>query len=123
MRPAESYSGQLWQFTREVLLPAVPRLAWLVLGVMMFSGLNLLFLAELWPHFPQAETWFIVPLMAGLLLVPWLGAYTAQRVRPQVRQWGWRTLWQLATFGAYAVAGMSAGLLVLGLLVGLLNRL
>ncbi|MBT9391717.1 hypothetical protein KLP40_00965 [Hymenobacter sp. NST-14] len=85
------------------------------------SWLNLIFLEELWPHHPLAESWFAGLLLACGFGLPWLGAHTAQRVRPHLRQRCWRALWQLAACGAYAVAAMSTGLLALGLLLGLLN--
>ena len=122
MRPAASCRSQLWHFVSGVLVPAVPRLGWLVLGLAGLSSLNLLLLPELWPHQPKAEDWFILLLLGCLLVLPWLGAYTAQRVRPHLTNWWWRMIWQLIIFGAYGVAAMSLGLLCLGALLGLLSR-
>ncbi|NVO29974.1 hypothetical protein [Hymenobacter lapidiphilus] len=119
MRPAASYAAQLWQFVWQLLLPAVPRLAWCVLALLIFSGLNLLFQRELWPHYPQAEKWFIVLLLVGLALIPWMGIYTAQRLTHQVRHWWWRGFWQLVIVGSYALATVSSFILLLGLLMSL----
>ncbi|RFP64456.1 hypothetical protein D0N36_14150 [Hymenobacter lapidiphilus] len=117
MKKTESYPEQLCQFTLHVLLPAVPRLTWWVLGLIGFSGLNLLFSKELWPHFPRAANWFWFSMMPCLAVLPWLGAYTAKQLRQRVRQWWWRGLWQLATIGAYLVAIIgSLGLIIFSLI-------
>ena len=121
MRPAETYSGQLRRFLWEVLWPVVPRVAWLVLGLTVFSWLNLVFLEELWPHYPLAETWFTGLLVGCLVLLLWLGAYTVRQVSRHVRRWWWRALWQLVTIGAYGVAGLWSVLIAIGVLGLLMN--
>ncbi|MBT2557244.1 hypothetical protein J7E24_05575 [Hymenobacter sp. ISL-91] len=103
----DSYTAQLWRFAWATLLPAVPRLAWWTLGLLGFSWLNLLLLAELWPHHPQAETWFAAGLMLCLALLPWLGVCTARRLISQVRCWWWRSFWRLVAIGA-CLAGIVA---------------
>ncbi|OWP63907.1 hypothetical protein CDA63_06760 [Hymenobacter amundsenii] len=121
MSAAESYSSQVWRFFWAVVVPNVPRVAWLVLGLAVFCWLNLLGLEELWPHFPQAERWFVVVLVVNLGLLPWLGARTAQLVRQRVQGWWWQGFWQMVAFVAYLGAtALSILLLIFGLLVGLM---
>ena len=114
-----SRAEQLWQFTRHVLLPAVPRLAWWALVLLLFSSLNLLFQRELWPHHPQAEEWFLVLLVAILAVLPWLVAYTAQRLTHQVRRWWWRGFWQLIAVGACVVAVVLPFIALIGTLISI----
>ncbi|SES94176.1 hypothetical protein [Hymenobacter actinosclerus] len=117
MKTTESYTAQLGQFIRYVLLPAVPRLAWWALGLLGFSWLNLLLLAELWPHHPQAETWFAAGFMLCLALLPWLGVYTAQRLISRVRRWWWRSFWRLVTIGGYLAGVVALFALLIGVMV------
>ncbi len=121
MRPAEPYLSQLARFARQVLLPAVPRRAWAVLGLTGFLILNLGFEDELWPHHPGAKQLLIPLLLLSLGVLPWLGAHTARQVGQSVQRWWWQRLWQLTTIGAYAVAVVSSMLLAIYLLVGLLG--
>lgn len=104
MKSAKPYPEQLSQFIRHVLVPAVPRPAWWVLGAGMASWLNLLFLTELWPHHPGAEHWFAFVLIFCVLALLWLGAYTAQQVWRVLAAGWWNTLRLLNTLCGYALA-------------------
>ncbi|NVO85297.1 hypothetical protein [Hymenobacter terrestris] len=121
MRPTTSHASQLWQFVWQVLLPAVPRLAWLVLGLVGFFLLNLGFEDELWPHHPRAKQLLIPLLVLSLGALPWLGGHVARQVRRNVQRWWWRRLWQLATIGAYTVAVFSSIMIFSLLLVELIS--
>ncbi|SDX90688.1 hypothetical protein [Hymenobacter psychrophilus] len=122
MKPTESYPTQLRRFLCQVLLPAVPRPVGWALGLIGFSALNLLFVEELWPHFPQAEKWFGLLLVSGLGTLPWLAAATAGRVQRRMRGLWWRGIWQLATIGTYVVAVLLSMLLFVGFLLLLANN-
>lgn len=96
-------AARLWRFGCHTVLPAVPRGGWLVVGLFGFGLLNLGFRREIWPHYPQAESWFWGLLLGCGLLLPWQLAATARQVS-QVVGGGWQLLWQLLTWMSYAVA-------------------
>lgn len=105
-------AARLWRFGLDTVRPAVPRAAWLLAGVAVFCLLNLVFEREIWPHHRGIGNWFSLALFGCVVSLPWLAAYAAARIAGEVTGW-WKVLWQLATWGLYATATVSALLLLI----------
>ncbi|MDU0371930.1 hypothetical protein ACFPAF_16130 [Hymenobacter endophyticus] len=115
----DTQAVRLWRFGQDTVRPAVPRAAWLLAGIAVFCVLNLLFEQEIWPHHPQTGVWFGVTFIGCVMSLPWLAAYAAARVAWEITGW-WKVVWQLATWGLYAAATVSALLFLILCTVALL---
>jgi hypothetical protein len=107
----DALPGRLWRFGVDTVLPAVPRAAWWLAGGMFFCVLNLVFESEIWPNHPRTGEWFGVGILIGIFSLPWLAARAAARVSGAVTRL-WQLLWQLATWGLYFLAVLSAVLFI-----------
>ena len=117
MLPVHVYSAKLRAFGRNVVWPAVPVGLWLMLGLAAFSGVNLVFQREIWPHYPQAHSWFIALLGVSGCSLPWLVGQTARRVSLALTRWWWRGLWQLFAALCYGVTAVASLLFLIGLII------
>lgn len=115
----------LLRFVFSIVLPAAPPALWWAMGLGLFSVLNLVFQREIWPHTPHAIGWFLLLGICSALLLPWQVARTASHVAELLHSSVWRTLWRLASWGAYIAGGLALlpGAIVIGyLLIDVLVR-
>lgn len=106
---------RLFCFCLETVLPAAPAGLWWVIGLGLFSLLNLLLSEEIWPHTPHSEHWFMLLGLVCLLVLPWQIGRAANRVANTLPGLFWQFCWRLTAWSAY-VAG---GVLLIPTLIGL----
>ena len=104
MGSLDAQAKRLLSFVQDTVLPAVPRAAWLLAGVAVFSVLNLIFEQEIWPHHPQTGVWFGVTFIGCVVSLPWLAAFAAGRIAAMLKNRAWRWAWRIASWVGYAGA-------------------
>ncbi|GAA3954357.1 hypothetical protein [Hymenobacter algoricola] len=105
----------LLHFAR-LVLRLVPPLLWWALGGLVFSLLNNVFHAELWPSTPAARPVVLTLLFGCLLTLPWIAARVAWRLSDAVESYFWKAVWRFAALAGYggAVLSLLGGMVAIG---------
>ena len=109
----DSLVARLLRFGRCTVLPAVPRVAWLLAGLAFFCVINLAFEQEIWPHHRGVGHCFSVLFFGCLASLPGLAGRTAARIAGVVTG-GWQLLWKLVSWGCYVVAAITLVVFLIG---------
>ncbi|TGD79027.1 hypothetical protein [Hymenobacter wooponensis] len=98
--------GRLFRFGLNTVLPAAPAGFWWMIGLGLFSLLNIIFQQEIWPHTPGSEKWCMLLGLVCLLVLPWQIGRTANQVANSLHSIIWQFCWRLAAWSAYVAGGV-----------------
>jgi hypothetical protein len=104
-----------------LVLELIPAVLWWLLATLVFALLNLIFIEEVWPNTPKAESCLVGMLLTSLLLLAWVGSSLAWRIANNIKTNPWNVAWRLVAVlgflgstGATAMALVALGVQLLG---------